>query len=282
MKFISTLKYILLFSLLISAVSCKKDEDIKDQTTNELDGWKLAQVISNATHRFDVYTRSGSFQTGYNSIVFKLFTASGAGVNKAEVSWAPLMMHMMSMSHACPYSPISKKSESLYSGYIIFQMAGNESEYWELEFNYTLDGQSYSAKSRIEVGTSPKRVSESFQGSDNKRYVMALTEPAAPVVGINTMRVLLYEMKNMMEFVPANGFKILIDPRMPGMGNHGSPNNVDLSSEPDGMYQGKLSLTMTGYWKVNMQLLDPEENVIKGEAISDSTDSSSLFFEIEF
>jgi len=74
-----------------------------------------------------------------------------------------------------------------------------------------------------------------------------------------------------------------IDPRMPSMGNHSSPNNVNLTqSTLDNLYHGKLSLTMTGYWKINLQLLNALDEVIKGEEVTDSNPESSIFFELEF
>jgi hypothetical protein len=67
------------------------------------------------------------------------------------------------------------------------------------------------------------------------------------------------------------------------MGNHGSPNNVDLTqSASTGLYNGKLSLTMTGYWKINLQLLNSENTVLKGEEVTETNPESSLYFEVEF
>lgn len=85
-----------------------------------------------------------------------------------------------------------------------------------------------------------------------------------------------------MSFVPVDNFKIIIDPRMPGMGNHGSPNNVDLTQTTDKVYRGKLSLTMTGYWKINLQLADATSKVLKGEAVTNENEGSSIYFELEF
>lgn len=86
-----------------------------------------------------------------------------------------------------------------------------------------------------------------------------------------------------MSFVPVDGYSLKIDPRMPGMGNHGSPNNTDLvQSSTDSLYHGDLSLTMTGYWCVNLQLLSPEGDILKGEPVTDEIPQSSLYLEIEF
>jgi len=86
----------------------------------------------------------------------------------------------------------------------------------------------------------------------------------------------------MMTFTVVEGFKVTVDPRMPGMGNHSSPNNEDLIySAQDDMYHGKLSLTMTGYWRINLKLLNEVNEVLKGEDITDTNTESSLFFELE-
>ena len=39
---------------------------------------------------------------------------------------------------------------------------------------------------------------------------------------------------------------------------------------------------MTGYWKINLQLLNAADEVLKGEAITDAVSTSSIYFEVEF
>ena len=91
------------------------------------------------------------------------------------------------------------------------------------------------------------------------------------------------KMQDMMSFPVVDGYTVKIDPRMPGMGNHSSPNNVNATQSGAGnLYNGKLSLTMTGYWKINLQLADAAGTVLKGEEISATNEASSIFFEIEF
>ena len=113
--------------------------------------------------------------------------------------------------------------------------------------------------------------------------MVAYVAPQNPKVATNAISVGVYKMQDMMTFPVVNNFKIKMDPRMPSMGNHGSPNNTDLTqSTTDGFYNGKLSLTMTGYWKINLQLLNASDNVLKGEPVTTENPASSLFLEIEF
>jgi len=39
---------------------------------------------------------------------------------------------------------------------------------------------------------------------------------------------------------------------------------------------------MTGYWKINLQLLNETGEVLKGEPVTDTNEGSSLFLELEF
>lgn len=269
-----------IFTLFLIA-SCSEDSD--PVPPNEVDGLSLVTTLGGEGHKVELYTANGKLQTGYNEIFFQIKNQDGSLVSNANPTWLPLM-YMMNMSHSCPFSEITKKdgAQSTYRGYIVFQMAGNEMEYWELSVSYTVGGTSYTAKEKIQVAAASHRIVESFQGSDDKRYVLALVEPSEPRVATNDMTAVLYSMKSMMEFEPVNNYKIKIDPRMPGMGNHGSPNNVDLTQDTDKMYKGKLSLTMTGYWKVNLQVEDASGTVLKGEEITEETESSSIYFEVEF
>lgn len=276
------LKFTWLWAIVCVLISCSKDKPAED-SKNGLEGLLLTKTISNATHRIDIYTTTGKFQTGYNAAYFQVKNNDGSIVNNVDASWVPVMT-MVSMSHSCPASAIVKKqnTSSVYESHIVFQMAGNETEYWELALNYKVNGTAYTAKDKITVTASSKRTSESFMGNDGKRYVLAMVLPDAPKVAVNEMSAVLYQMESMMQFKAVDNYKIKIDPRMPGMGNHSSPNNVDLTGIGSGHYKGSLSLTMTGYWKINLQVLDAANQLIKGEPVTTDNIGSSIYFELEF
>ena len=274
-------KYSWLVAALVSIASCSKDDG--QLTANEVEGLTLVKTMDNNTHIIDVYTKNGRFETGYNEVFFQIKDQNGNLINNATANWTPVMQ-MMGMSHSCPASSVVKKSgaSSTYTGFIIYQMAGNETEYWELTINYIINNTDYSVTNKVDVSASEERKVESFQGSDDKKYIIALVQPVAPRVAINDMTAVLFEMRSMMEFVVVDNYTIKIDPRMPGMNNHGSPNNVDLTQNAEKLYSGKLSLTMTGYWKINLQLFNQSNELIKGEAVTSENEGSSIYCETEF
>lgn len=279
----TSIKYIVaIFAMALTFVSCSNDDKT---AVNELDGITKFKEITNDTHTIELYSHMGSLEQGYNEISLRIKdNTTDKYIKDAEVSWTPLM-HMTSMTHACPYSTVEKVTENgtLYEGYIMFQMAQNTTEYWDLKIDYTINGVDYTATDVIDVPASAKRKVNTFMGSDGTKYLVALIEPNTPKVAVNDMQVGVWKMQNMMTFPVVDGYTVKIDPRMPSMGNHSSPNNVHATQTlAGGLYNGKLSLTMTGYWKINLQLANAEGTILKGEEITESVTASSIFFEIEF
>jgi hypothetical protein len=278
------LKYTALLFLAITLFSCSSDDDSSSIPVDETSGLHKIQEITNDTHSIELFSSTGSLVQGYNHVSLRIKDKKTNNyITDAEISWTPLM-HMAMMQHSCPRSEVEKvDKKTIFEGDIIFQMAQNETEYWELSITYKINGASYTATDKINVPASAKRTVSSFKGSDGSNYVIAYIAPSSPKVALNDMTVGIYKMKDMMTFPSVSNFKVKIDPRMPSMGNHGSPNNTDLlQSEANGFYKGKLSLTMTGYWKINLQVLNADNEVLKGEAVTTDNTSSSLYFEIEF
>lgn len=280
----SILKYSVLFGLFLALfTSCSKSDD--EPVVNELSGLTKIKEITNDTHIIELYNTKGALQQGYNEISLRIKNKLNGSYEKtATVTWQPIM-HMSMMSHSCPFSAVQKTTANgtLYKGYVVFQMAQNDSEYWDIKLDYTIDGVAYNITSVIDVPASEHKNITTFTGTDGAKYVMAYMAPETPKVAVNDFKVGLWKMQSMMSFTVVDGYQVNIDPRMPSMGNHGSPNNVNATQIKAGdFYAGKLSLTMTGYWKINLQLLNVAGEVIKGEAITETQTDSSIYFDLEF
>jgi hypothetical protein len=75
--------------------------------------------------------------------------------------------------------------------------------------------------------------------------------------------------------IASETFTIDIDPRMPDMGNHTSPNNTPLVKQADGSYKGTINLTMTGLWRIHLTVKDAEGNIVAG-----GEELSSLYWDV--
>lgn len=260
--------------------SCSQDAD--PVPVNEVEGLKLITSFAKENRTVELYSVTGKLTTGYNEVFFRIKNPDSSTIaNSTKTTWAPTMK-MADSSHSCPASEVFTKAgtSSLFGGFIIFPMAGNGEEHWELTISYSAGGSNFSLAGKIPVEAASKRVVESFEGKDGQKYIIAMVDPAKPAVGPNDMSALLYRMNSSGGFEPVTGYTIKIDPRMPAMNNHGSINNVDLSYK-DGAYNGRVSLTMAGYWKINLQVANEKGEVIKGEPVTESHKGSSIYFEIE-
>lgn len=260
--------------------SCLKDKEIIQDKTPEL---KLVTTLKGDNHDVEIYTHNGKLKKGYNEIFFQVKNEFGAYLRHNPIKWTPVMK-MTNMSHSTPASNLTAMPGSPLTsmGYIIFNMASNEQDYWTLKVDYTVDGQINQVEGTIEVeDVTDSRIVQSINATDSNRYVLAMIEPAKPKEGKNEMIAALYQMEDMMNFVPVEGFKILIDPRMPNMGNHDSPNNIDLTSSGSGIYHGAVNFTMTGYWKINLQLENKDAEIISGNPVTEEQESSEIFFDLK-
>ena len=139
------MKFLRILPLVIMTIfaSCTSDND--DTTVDELDGLTKFKEITNTTHTIELYKHMGGLEQGYNEIALRIKdNATNQYMKNATVSWMPVM-HMAMMNHSCPKSAVTKVSTDglVYEGYIVFQMAQNATEYWDLKIDYTIDGTAY-------------------------------------------------------------------------------------------------------------------------------------------
>ncbi|MCM4170295.1 hypothetical protein DHD32_02295 [Arenibacter sp. TNZ] len=281
--------FIVTFIVALGLTSCTSDGDDSPKIDiNPMSEFNLLANIEANGHSLELYSEGNdSFRTGYNEIFVRV--KDNADENyfaNPEITWMPVM-HMVSMNHSCPKSDliITEENNTVVKGYLVFQMAGITDEFWDITFTYKVEGQEYSLTETIDViaPSDGKQKVTSFMGSDDVRYVLAMVEPSEPQVAVNDIQAMLFKMESMMSFPQVENYTILLDPRMPGMGNHSSPNNVDLTYDTAAKsYNGKLSLTMTGYWKLSLKLLNGTGEVLKGEDVTEENEASSLYFELEF
>lgn len=281
------LKYIIpILFLALFTVACSDDEnDDFTPPTGEVEELRLIQELDNDTHTIELYNKSGMFYTGCNTVSIRIKDKSTNNyIENATMSWMP-MMQMPTMQHSCPNTNPIKASgkNTVYTGTIVYQMTNTDGSGWSLMLDYTIDGADYMVSDTITVMQNDNQNVSSFMGTDANRYIVAMVEPNDPIIGNNELVVGVYKMESMMSFPVVENYILTLDPRMPGMGNHSSPNNTNLTfNSTDNMYHANLSLTMTGYWVLNLKLMNVDDEVLKGEDVTDTNEQSSLYLELEF
>ncbi|MBN9350077.1 MAG: FixH family protein [Chitinophagaceae bacterium] len=287
----SVLSMMLLAASLFTLMSCNKTDYISPDKENEVENLKLIKTFSDNGFKVELFKSSGQLVVGYNKIFLRLTDKSGNYISNASVNWLPMMtmnMNGMIKSHSCPFSGITKTAnkQTLFEGYIVFVMASNEpGDSWNLKINFTAGGQTIDINDKVNVVSTISQFQKlytSVTGNDGMTYMLAFVEPANPRVGINDFVAGLFYKGENGDFPIAGNYKIKVDSRMPGMGNHSAMGNEDMIQGSDGLYHGKVGFSMTGSWVINMILQNSSGEVVKGESITETNPESSLNFKLEF
>ncbi|MDO5608693.1 MAG: FixH family protein [Capnocytophaga sp.] len=270
---------------IFTILSCGKDND--GGMPEPINNFKEAAKFVNDGHTIIVSTDSGKFYSGYNQISISIADNQGNKISPETVTQFPEMSMLgadgtVTHKHSCPHTSELEKAED-YTGYIVFQMfTKSDTGFWDLKLSYTAGGKSYEATQRIDVleQKNTNLAVKPFTATDGKRYILALISPEKPKLGSNELIAGLFKMESMNSFPIAEGFTLKLDPRMPGMGNHSSPNNIDLTQDFNGFYKGSVNYSMTGDWTLNFIMQDKEKAVIKGTEITGSNEKSDLHFDV--
>jgi len=257
-----------------SFISCDKDDDntVDPPTNNDpLSSYVVAGEESTSTADVKLYFGEDPY-AGYNTVAVRLMEPGTDNIiENATVSFMP-MMDMGTMMHSTPFSdPEFDVDMDAYVGSSTFIMPSDMGN-WTFSVMVEQSGKVMdTATFTIDVKAKQEARLFNFKSAlNNDTYFVALKEPMSPEIGMNDFEVMVYKRETMMSFPPATDLKIEIEPEMPSMG-HGSPNNEHPTHIADGLYRGKVNFTMSGYWKVNMKIMNAQDSVIKADGFFDIT-----------
>ena len=267
---------------------CSAEEALN--TYNFLKTVKLIPELSteiDGKYNVYVYTKTGSFHTGYNEIYFvSTKKETGNYIKELTVTGhAPLMfMSKMNMYHS---TPVSEKSRIVNYDYLAvkrvwvsFLMNTSENGSWTYSYEVDVLGKTGGVEKKdIVVNALPDGQVwlKSFKVGDDT-FFLSLVTPTDWKTGANNIKAYVSKKSNPITTpyaLAAETFTVDIDPRMPDMGNHTSPNNTPLVKQEDGSYQGTINLTMTGLWRIHLKVKDSEGNIVAG-----GDESSTLFWDV--
>ena len=258
---------------------------------------QTVKIIPDLTTEIDgkynvyTYTKTGSFHRGYNDIYFVVTKKkNGNYVKNFELTGITphMLMVKMKMTHSTPASAGVESFNNNYAavkrGWISFVMNTSDAGSWTLKYDYSILGSTGTTDAvGITVDALPagQEWLKSFKVGDNT-YYLSLVNPTEWATGKNTIKA--YVSKKETPATTPYGlaqeqFSIEIDPRMPDMGNHTSPDNVGLTLKSDKSYEGTVNLTMTGKWRIHLTVKDSQGNVVAGgDDLSDGY--SSLYWDV--
>lgn len=254
------------------------------QTVKPIEGIEL---VVDGQYKVNVYSRTGTLHTGYNDLYFVATKASSGNYIKFLdiTNLTPLMfMSKMNMYHSTPtFGEVGTFDLNLVAvkhGWVSFLMNTSEAGSWSLAF----DAEVLKRKGSLEAtGITVNALPEgqvwlkSFKVGDDT-FFLSLVNPTEWNTGTNNIKAYVSKKSNPITTpyaLATETFTVEIDPRMPDMGNHTSPNNTPLVKQRDGSYQGTINLTMTGLWRIHLKVKDADGNVVAG-----GEDQSSLYWDV--
>ena len=234
------------------------------------------------------YTRDGSFHNGYNEIYFVATKkATGNYIKNFELTNITPIMHMVKMDkyHSTPTGPAAESFDNgilaVKRSWVSFLMNTSEAGSWTLSYDALVLGKEGKVEKKdIVVNALPDGQAwlKSFKvGDDN--YFLSLVNPSDWKTGTNTIKAYISKKSDPITTpyaLATETFTVEIDPRMPDMGNHTSPDNTPLVKQQDGSYQGTINLTMTGLWRIHLTVKDAKGNVVAGG----EEELSSLYWDV--
>lgn len=266
LKLIST--GIILSTLL--SISCSEDE-VQINPTEGLT--KIGEgVASSSNTKVEIWADEELF-VGYNMLYAKLSDATtGDAIDESMVQFIPMMNMLSGMKHSAPVdNPVSEQAvNSLFPGAINFIMpSGTDIGSWILKVK--VQNQIRNVEDFVELDlnviTPEKTRMYSFATEDGMKYFVSYHFMEKPKVGVNDFEVMIHTKQSMDSFPAVTDFTIIMEPEMPSMG-HGSPNNVPPTHKGNGHYVGKVNFTMTGDWRIHL-------NLSRGEL------SKELYFDLD-
>ena len=247
---------------------------------------ELSTVIDGKYNVF-AYTKTGALHTGYNDIYFVATKQStGNYIKNFDVTNLTPLMHMvkMDMYHSTPVGGAAESFNGTYLAvkhtWVSLVMNTSDAGSWTLSYDALVLGKTGGIEKKdVVVNALPNGQVwlKSFKVGDDT-YYLSLVNPNEWQTGTNGIRAYVSK-KSAKATTPylivENSFTIGIDPRMPDMGNHTSPNNTALVKQTDGSYQGTINLTMTGLWRIHLTVKDADGNVVAG-----GEELSSLYWDV--
>lgn len=258
-------------SLVLS--SCKNEDNPTSPEADPLSGLiKIAEGYAlGAATKVVLWSKTQLFM-GYNNLYIALLdSVSGGFITDAHVHLMP-MMNMGTMQHSAPYeNPASTNAvNKLFPCSVVFIMSSMGGT-WMLNVdihNHQNNKEGTASLSLTVSEVNPPIMKSITALNDSSKLFISYLKPTKLSVGMNDFEITIHRRNNMMSFPPDSGYIIVLTPEMPSMG-HGSPNNVNPAHTQAGHYKGKVNFTMTGEWRLNL-------DIFKNGAVVDTT----LYFDV--
>lgn len=250
--------------LIISACSKKNSPKPNNNNTAKI---KVGESYATGSGMKVTLYQDTTFLTGYNKIYLVLTdSASAAAITNATATISTSMQMNMTDMMTCPVEqPVYSGDIKMYTAASVFNMTtGNGMGQWNITVNIInpTNGKQGNASFMVNVNNRTYNLIATQTGSDGQTYMITLVQPLKPQIGMNNLELLIDKQNDDMIYSPVNNFKIQFTPKMPAMEDMTSTNNQNPILLANGHYIGKVNFTMTGDWKLDIDLLNGQNTIV--------------------
>lgn len=266
------MKKILFLMVVLTATILTSCDDTKQEFTTpnfeELftEDYPLKNSVPAGDYTVSMHAEEDLF-VGYNQMYFLVKnTSTGELISDFTLKITP-MMDMGVMMHSAPNeTPVNPEGDTKVIKYNMVYIMPSTAGDWTLNGELTInEGDnpiSFSLPVTVVEKTDVRMLSFISQADSTTMVFLTLNQLKDPVVGENPIQFGVYKRETMMSFPAVEDYQIEFEPEMPTMG-HGSPNNVNPTYTANGLYDGTVNFTMTGYWRINVTVKNLEGVVVK-------------------
>lgn len=277
-------------AIVFAITSCTIDKtDYEAETSLEVTEYyefKEAASFTSGIYKISIDALNGTFYKGYNELHLTILnTETNQNVTASEVTFLPIMSKADGDKSSCPHqlNLVYDAVNKYYTGYAVFTNETTTANSWKFYISITTDNQEqeFNTPISVEKQSNMNLNMTAFTGNDGEQYYIALVSPQKPTVAENKLVAGIYKYNkpttvagtfpdaSQFSYSEVSGYTLKLDPRMPepSMGNHSSPNNVDLTQQDDGLYHGIVNYTMTGNWTLNLILMNQNGLILKGTVV---------------
>ncbi len=243
----SLLQAMLLLSIVF--ISC----DVNDTDPEDL---SLIPINNAQIGDYTVKLSAADFvEVGSNYLVW--YVEKDGKIIKIKNMDSTPMMDMGSMKHSSPnYNPETHpENENYFIQLVVFSMATMEEHGWEMEFDITtVDDKKLTGSLALEVKPSWRHTNVSDEAGNS--YLITWDTPREPVVGKNSLSILVHKSEGMMSYPPYTNAEVEIYPFMDMGGGEGHSTNFTApGNEGSGFYIGDINYSMSGTWTTDVTLI---------------------------
>lgn len=272
-----TLIILLPFLIFFGFSACVSETESSDINfeNNPLKDHYLISSFSNQVHLIELYARDTILYEGYNDLLLRIKDKNDTYISYADVNWEAKTDDTIN----APPTDLERSIDNpdVYTSFLIFPKNTFDKN-WTLHLNYQIQSTTYQASTCLMIRQphENKLNIKEETSTNNRDYLLVLSDPYKPINGYNNCSLLVYEKRNLNEYEIRRDLNIHVWLSKEDY-VHDMVIELPFRSNSN-KYQGKVEVIDSGVWQLNVVVKDEQNHILLGEEKNADHSTSSLHF----